>query len=156
MYNTAYAYSYFDTFDLSVIGTHIRKNTNLFGFSLAYSYRWPEGRRYFRSEVQKEKGVFLWNFTHLIVPLTCRPVGPRYSRSRIQKEIWYFFLDSAHLIVPLILLFLGTSGRKYKKKKVFFFCTSLTYSYLCVRNLLITWKNISYRQENTALPHSIP
>lgn len=50
----------------------------------------------------------------------------------------------------------GTSARKYKKKKVFFFCTSLTYSYLCVRNLLITWKNISYRQENTALPHSIP
>ena len=23
----------------------------------------------------------------------------------------------------------GTSARKYKKKKVFFFCTSLTYSY---------------------------
>ena len=49
----------------------------------------------------------------------------------------------------------GTSARK-EKEKVFFFCTSLTYSYLCVRNLLITWKNISYRQENTALPHSIP
>ena len=50
----------------------------------------------------------------------------------------------------------GTHVRESKKKKVFFFCTSLTYSYLCVRNLLITWKNISYRQENTALPHSIP
>ena len=28
--------------------------------------------RYFRSEVQKEKGVFLLYFSHLFVPLTCR------------------------------------------------------------------------------------
>ena len=32
MYNTAYAYSYFDTFDLSVLDTHVRKTSNKFGF----------------------------------------------------------------------------------------------------------------------------
>ena len=96
---------------------------------------------------------------HLVFLSLIRTSGLKVQGTHVReskKEIWYFFLDSAHLIAPLILRFLGTSARKYKKKKVFFFCTSLTYSYLCVRNLLITWKNISYRQENTALPHSIP
>ena len=71
-----------------------------------------------------------------------------------RKECFSFVLLS--LIRTLDLKVEGTPVRESKKKKVFFFCTSLTYSYLCVRNLLITWKNISYRQENTALPHSIP
>ena len=68
MYNTAYAYSYFDTFDLSVIVLTFGKT-----------------------------------------------------------QIYLVFLS---LIRTADLKVEGTSARKYKKKKVFFFCTSLTYSYI--------------------------
>ena len=69
MYNTAYAYSYFDTFDLSVI--------------VILTFGKPQINLVFNS-----------------------------------------------LNRTLDLKVQGTSARKYKKKKVFFFCTSLTYSYL--------------------------
>ena len=41
------------TFELTLEGTSVRKNSNKFGFSLTYSYLWSSARRYFRSEKLK-------------------------------------------------------------------------------------------------------
>ena len=67
------------TFDLSTCRSKVLTFENpkrnlvfLFGFcSLNRTFN-PSVFRYFRSEVQKEKGVFLLYFSHLFVPLTWR------------------------------------------------------------------------------------
>lgn len=72
----------------------------------------------------KVVGECITPLTHtvILIPLTYLSQVLTFGKAQI-----YLVFNSLNRTADLKVQ--GTSARKYKKKKVFFFCTSLTYSY---------------------------